>query len=155
MNALKWWMRIVGTLYLFLFVVVTFFKLPIRAEGPAGVLARAAAGDPTASFVVDTWVTLGIWYGVLGTAVLIASRIPAQAAALVWTIIGWELGGIVIDIYKVARGYDLGAPVTWMVIHSVLIVAGLSLLRKARASASQVSASTAQAFNATVTDCAR
>ena len=136
MNALKWWMRVVGTMYLFLFVVVTFLKLPIRAEGPADVLAHAAAGDPTASFVVDTWVTLGIWYGVLGTAVLLASRIPSQAKALVWTIIGWELGGIVIDIYKVARGYDLAAPVTWMFIHTVLIVAGLLVLRRAQASPS-------------------
>ena len=32
MNGLKWWMRVVGALYLFLFVVVTFLKLPIRAE---------------------------------------------------------------------------------------------------------------------------
>jgi hypothetical protein len=136
MNGLKWWMRIVGTMYLFLFVVVTFLKLPIRAEGPADVLARASAGDPTASFVVDTWVTLGIWYGVLGTAVLLASRIPSQAKAFVWTIIGWEFGGIVIDIYKVARGYDLAAPVTWMFIHTVLIVAGLLVLRRAQASPS-------------------
>jgi BphX-like protein len=135
MNGLTWWMRIVGTMYLFLFVVVTFLKLPIRAEGPADVLARASAGDATANFVVDTWVTLGIWYGVLGTAVLIASRIPEQARVLVWTIIGWELGGIVIDIYKVARGYDLAAPVTWMVIHAIIVVAGLLVLRRAQASA--------------------
>ena len=134
MNGLKWWMRFVGTMYLFLFVVVTFLKLPIRAEGPADVLARASAGDPTASFVVDTWVTLGIWYGVLGTAVLLASRIPSQAKALVWTIIGWEFGGIVIDIYKVARGYDLTAPVTWMLIHTIIIVAGLLALRRAQPS---------------------
>jgi hypothetical protein len=134
MNGLKWWMRIVGSMYLFLFVVVTFLKLPIRAEGPADVLARASAGDPTANFVVDTWVTLGIWFGVLGTAVLIASRRPGQAIALVWTIIGWELGGIVIDIYKVARGYDLAAPVTWMFIHAIIVVAGLLVLRRAQAS---------------------
>jgi BphX-like protein len=140
MNGLKWWMRVVGALYLFLFVVVTFLKLPIRAEGPAGILERAASGDATASFVVDTWVTLGIWYGVLGIALLIASRIPAEAKALVWTIIGWEVGGIVIDIYKVARGYDLSAPVTWMFVHTIIIVVGVVLIRRARSSAMPASA---------------
>lgn len=136
MNGLKWWMRFVGAMYLFLFVAAAFLKLPIRAEGPPDVLARASAGDPIAKFVVDTWVTLGIWFAVLGTALLIASRIPGQARALVWTVIGWELGGIVIDIYKVARGYDLAAPVTWMVIHTLIILAGLFVLRRARISPS-------------------
>ena len=135
MNGLKWWMRLVGAMYLFLFLAAAVLKLPIRAEGPPGVLARASAGDPTATFVVDTWVTLGIWFAVLGIALLIASRVPGQAKALVWTIIGWELGGIVIDIYKAARGYDLAAPVTWMVIHAIIIVAGLLALRRAQASA--------------------
>ncbi|OGA05070.1 MAG: hypothetical protein A3H35_04765 [Betaproteobacteria bacterium RIFCSPLOWO2_02_FULL_62_17] len=134
MNSLKWWMRIVGAIYLFLFIAAAFLKLPISAEGPEGVLAQASAGDPTARFVVDTWVALGIWFGVLGAALLIASRIPEQARVLVWTAIGWELGGIVIDIYKVVRGYDLTAPVTWIVIHSVIIVAGLLILRKTRSS---------------------
>lgn len=140
MNGLKWWMRVVGALYLFLFVVVAFLKLPIRAEGPAGVLERAASGDPTANFVVDTWVTLGIWYGVLGIALVIASRIPAEAKALVWTIIGWEAGGIIIDIYKVARGYDPAAPVTWMFIHAIIIAVGVAMIRRARSPAIPASA---------------
>ena len=132
MNSLKWWMRIVGAMYLFLFVAATFLMLPIRSEGPEGVLARASEGDLTARFVVDTWVTLGIWFGVIGAALLIASRIPHHAKALVWTVIGWELGGIVIDIYKLARGYDLPVPVIWMAIHTTIIVVGLLILRKAR-----------------------
>ena len=140
MNGLKWWMRVVGALYLLLFVLVALLKLPIKAEGPPGVLERAASGDPTAMFVVDTWVTLGIWYGVLGIAVLVASRIPDKARALVWTIIGWEAGGIVIDIYKVARGYDLAAPITWMFIHAFIIAVGVSMLRRAQSSSMPASA---------------
>jgi len=132
MNGLRWWMRVVGAIYLFLFVAAAFLKLPIRAEGPPDVLARASAGDPTANFVVDTWVTLGVWFAVLGTALLIASRIPGQARVLVWTIIGWEGGGIAIDIYKIARGYDLAGPVTWIVIHTSIILVGLFLLRRAQ-----------------------
>ncbi len=68
MKGITRWMRIVGSMYLFLFIAAVFLKLPIRAEGPEGVLAQASAGDPTPRFLVDTWVTLGIWFCVLGTA---------------------------------------------------------------------------------------
>ena len=133
MTRLTWWMRIVGALYLFLFVAATFLRLPIRAEGPEGVLDQAAAGEPTARFVVDTWVTLGLELGVIGAALLIASRVPAQAGALVWTVIGSELvWGIGSDLYKIARGYPVTAPGIWFLIHSVIIVTGVLSLRMAR-----------------------
>jgi hypothetical protein len=129
MTALSWWMRVVGALYLFMCLAAIVLKLPIRVEGPKGVLAQASAGDPTARFVVDIWVMLGLYFLVIGTALLIASRVPAQARVLVWTVIGFELAGIVVDIYKIARGYVRTAPVVWMMIHSMIIVTGLILLR--------------------------
>jgi hypothetical protein len=129
MTGLKWWMRIVGAIYLFLFVAAAFLRLPIRAEGPADTLTRAAAGDPLASFAVDTWVTIGVGFAVLGTALLVASRTALQARALAWTVVGWEFGGIVIDLYKLSRGYDAAAPATWIVIHALIIGAGVWLLR--------------------------
>ena len=54
MSRLMCWMRIVGSLYMFLFIAAVFLKLPIRAEAPTGVLEHAASGDLTAKFVVDT-----------------------------------------------------------------------------------------------------
>jgi hypothetical protein len=128
-------MRAVGVLYVFLFVAAAVLKLPIEVEGPDGVLGLAAAGDPVARFVVDTWVTFGIYLGSVGIALLVASTTPARAAVLVWTIVAMELGGIVVDVYKLTRGYEPNAPVTWVVIHSVVITTGLLTLRKSRAEA--------------------
>ena len=117
-----------GGLYLFLFVAATFLRLPIRAEGPKGLLADASAGDPTAKFVVDAWVMLGFYFCVIGASLLIASRRPSQAQALVWTVLGFELAGMLGDFYKLARGYDRKAPVAWLVVHSVVIGTGLFFL---------------------------
>src|SRR4051812_5596793 len=99
-----WWMRVVGALYVALFVMAAILRVPIKVEGPPGTLERVAAGDPLASFVVDTWVTLGLELGAIGVALLIASRAPQKAHALVWTVCGLELSGMLADVYKLARG---------------------------------------------------
>ena len=66
-------------------------------------------------------------FGVFGAALLIASRAPERARALVWTVIGLELvWGIGIDIYKMARGYPVASARVWIVIHSAVIVTGCS-----------------------------
>ena len=128
MTGLEWWMRVVGGLYLFLFVAATFLRLPIRSEGPKGLLAAASAGDPTARFAVDTWVTLGLYFGVIGAALLVASRGPGQALALVWTVMGFEVAGMLGDSYKIKRGYDRKAPIASIAVHAVIIGTGLYFL---------------------------
>ena len=128
MTGLVWWMRVVGGLYLFLFVAATFLRLPIREEGPKGLLTQASAGDPIARFVVDTWVMLGLYFCVIGTSLLIASLMPVQAQAVGWTVLGFEVAGIVMDAYKLKRGYRRRAPVVWLVIHTVIIGTGLYFL---------------------------
>jgi len=132
MTKLKWWMRVVGAFYLLQFVMMAFVRAPIRALGPEGALALASSGDPLARFLVDTWIAFGLEVGVIGTALLIASRTPGQARALVWTVIGIELvKGPAYDIYMIARGYELTAFVIWIVIHTVIIASGIYSLRKA------------------------
>ena len=133
MKLTAWWMRIVGAFYLLLFVLCAIVRIPIAVEGPEGTLEKADMGDPLASFVVDSWVTYGIMLGVIGTALLIASRMPVQARVLIITVIGLEMGGIIVDLYKWSRGYPWNEEVIWIVIHSVIIVAGLLALRKSRA----------------------
>jgi hypothetical protein len=41
-----------------------------------------------------------------------------------------EIAGIVADIYKIARGYQLRAPLSWMFIHTLVIATGMWALRK-------------------------
>jgi hypothetical protein len=136
MKSLAWWLRVVGVFYVLQFVVIAVAKAPIRAQGPAGVLARAAAGDPTARFLVDTWVTFALEVGAIGVVLLFASRIPERARLLVWTIIAIELSrGIFADVYAIARGEPLNVIVPWLVIHTAVIVSGLLVLRPDRSAA--------------------
>src|SRR5262245_13274796 len=127
--GLTWWMRIVGALYLFLFVASTIIRLPIRTEGPVGLLDQARGGDAVARYAVDTWFMLGLYFLVVGVCLFIFSSEPSGVAALVWAVLGLELAGIVVDIYKLRRGYAPGAPLTWLVIHSVIIASGIYVLR--------------------------
>jgi hypothetical protein len=130
-KGLRWWMRVVGALYVLLFVMASIARVPIREEGPPGVLDLAAAGNPVANFVIDTWFTFGIFLGVVGIALMVASRTPEQARALVWTLLGLEVGGIVADVYKIARGYH-GAPYVWIVVYIAIIATGLRSLGSGR-----------------------
>ncbi len=130
MRGLKWWMRLVGSLYVTLFVLAALLRVPIEAEGPPGTLQRAAGGDPLARFAVDTWVTLGLEFGAVGVALLLASRQADRARALLLAPLCMEVAGIFADIYKVARGYTTPAPFVWVIIHALIIVTGLRLLRQ-------------------------
>jgi len=129
MRTLRWWLRIVGLFYVLQFVMNGIIHAPIAAVGPKDALAMASAGDPTARFLVDTWLTFGLEILAIGVVLVIASRTPEHAKLLVWTIIGIELArGIANDIYMIARGYDLKVYVIWIVIHTVVILTGLVAL---------------------------
>ena len=130
---LTWWMRIVGAFYVLDFVMKSFVLAPIRSVGPQGTLEKAAAGDPVASFLVDTWVGFGLETGAIGAALLYASSRPELARALVWAVIAVEvLRGIAYDTYMIARGHGLLVFVTWIAIHTTIIVSAIFCLRSAR-----------------------
>jgi hypothetical protein len=98
--------------------------------GPQGTLERAAAGDPTARLLVDTWTTLGLEFAALGGSLLLASRAPARARALIWAVLAIELvRGIGTDLYMMARGYRPAEQLAWIVAHLVIIATGLRVLR--------------------------
>jgi hypothetical protein len=131
-TRLRWWMRVVGVFYVLQFMMVALVRAPIRAQAPPDTLSRAAAGDPLASFLIDTWVTFGLEMAAIGIGLVIGSRLVEQARPLVWTVIAIEvLRGIVADLYMLARGQDPIVPVVWMVIHSVVIVTAVWCLRAA------------------------
>jgi hypothetical protein len=130
---LRWWLRVVGALYLVMFAAAAVLRLPVRVMSPADTLHRAAAGDPTARLLVDTWLTLGLEFFVVGAALLVASRTPDRARALVWTVLGLEaVRGIGTATYMIARGYEALPHVVWIVIHATVIITGLASLRRSR-----------------------
>ena len=78
---------------------------------------------------MDSWVTLGLEFAMIAVALLIGSRAPERAIALVWTVMGLEVGrGIVTSAYMMVRGHDPKPHVIWIVIHSVVVASGLFLL---------------------------
>ena len=132
-KALKLWMRIVGSFYLFLFVAAAILKLPIQTLAPADTLAKADAGDALARFVVDTWVILGLAISSLGAGLLLASRTPSRARVLVQTVIVFELlWGICSDVYQLMRGYSITVVGIWIPIHIAVITTGILAMRGTR-----------------------
>lgn len=135
MNSMKWWMRIVGSFYLLLFVVGAIIKLPVTQTLAQGGVELQPA-NLAHRFLVDTWVMFGLELGVIGAALWVASAKPYQNRILLWTVLGLELvRGIVDDIYMLARGYETAFYVGWIVIHSLIIASGLWTLRRATAEA--------------------
>ena len=142
MQMLRWWMRVVGGVYLFKFVAVAFVRAPLRGQAP-DALRLAAAGDHVARFLVDTWVIFGLEMAALGIALLMASRVPDRARALAFAILGVEVSGIVADVYQLARGHAFAIPTVWVVIHGAIILTGVLSLRQSQALAMSEDAATA------------
>lgn len=128
--ALVWWLRVVGVLYLAHFVAMAFARAPIRALGPKDALTRAAAGEPVARFLVDSYVMFGLENLAIGVALLYASRLLAMAHLLAWAVIAIEATrGVAADLYFIARGYPRTPSLIWIAIHGAVIVTGIYALR--------------------------
>ena len=133
MTALKLWMRIVGAFYLVQVIAMIIVKGPIRTLAPENTLDLAAAGDRMAMFLVDTWIAFGIEVGVIGAALMLASRVPERGKVLAWTVVGIEImKGPPYDIYMLTRGYESMPFIIWLVIHTIIAITGILALRKAR-----------------------
>lgn len=125
------WMRVIGAFYLVQFVAMVFAHAPIRTFGPEGALAAAAAGEPTAEFLVDTWTTFGIEVGAVGIALVAAAARPRYAWGVAATVVGIEATrGILNDLIFVTRGIEVAGYLVWIAIHSVVITTGLVAMRQ-------------------------
>lgn len=121
MKSLKWWMRVVGSFYILLFIMASILQLP-----PKTMLAGEGITYQIDNFahrlLVDTWVMFGLELGVIGVALWFASRNPAQNRFFVWVVIGLEVvRGIVDDIYMLIRGYDPAFYIGWIIVHTIII----------------------------------
>lgn len=135
MTRLKWWLRIVGALYLLegggLSLAAVFSRdsfAAIWASAPEGSLDETAvrgvllAGLPG----VLTWVLLGFF-------MLIFSSVPGRARVLVTIVAAWELlVWLPVDVTSVFNGFAVPRAATLIAIHAVIGVTGLLMLRQAR-----------------------
>jgi hypothetical protein len=135
MTGAKWWLRIVGSLYLLEGVGLTAMALlapdqfaatwAVAPEGSIdelGVRAALIGGLPG----VLTWV-------LLGAMAWIYSRAPARARVLIVVIAAWELlVWIPVDVVSTLHVFDVGR-VVLTTIHAVIGISGIVILRRLRA----------------------
>lgn len=132
MRALKWWLRIVGVVYVALGLgflpALNAARLPRLLPGfdaPVGRVAFRALLDYTLMFGLDLVV--------IGAFLLVAARSPQRAAPVVWLVLALELvRGIFDDVYMLAQGYSPPIYVGFIVLHVAIIVTGLVSLRRLR-----------------------
>lgn len=134
MGALKWWLRIVGVLYVLEGGALTARALLDRAGFAAmwasteasaldelAIRGAQIAGLPT----VMTWALLGV-------LMLVYSRMPEKARVLVIAVALWELlVWIPSDIVGSFNGFTMPRTVALVAIHAVIGISGLLLLRRA------------------------
>jgi hypothetical protein len=135
MKALKWWLWIVGLLYVIEGGGLTLAALlapdefaAIWASTTAGALDEVAvrgirvAGLPG----VLTWL-------LLGALMWTYSRAPAKAGLLVIVVAAWELlVWLPVDMVASSNGFVLARSATLAAIHVAIGVSGLLLLRRVR-----------------------
>jgi hypothetical protein len=134
MTALKWWLRIVGGLYLLEGVGLTaqayfvpdafaaiWASTPVGALDAISVRGLLVAGLPA----VLTWV-------LLGSLMWIYSRVPAKARLLVIVVAAWELlVWAPTDIVGLFNGFEVPRAVTLIAIHALIGISGILVLRRA------------------------
>ncbi len=124
-------MRIVGGFY----VLMGIFNTPliIEARLPMQYPELGVPVDSDAArALIDTWFMFGLEVFVIGIALIYFSRHPVRHLALVWTVLGLELvRGIADDVYLIARGYDSIIYYVWILIHLLIVIAGLFAIRRA------------------------
>ena len=132
MTAARWWLRIVGTLYLLEGGGLTLMALlapdqfaatwavaPVGSIDELGVRAALIAGLPG----VLTWL-------LLGAMMWIYSRRPERARVLIVIVVAWELlVWIPVDAVSTVRVFDPGRLIL-SAIHVAIGVAGIMILRR-------------------------
>ena len=132
MRPLRWWLRIVGALYLLEGIGLSLAALldpgafaAIWASAPAGALdAIAIRGIRTAGLPgVLTWVLLGVM-------MWIYSRFPGRAGVLVVVVAAWERAvWLPVDLAALLNGFAVSRALMLGAIHIVIGVSGLLVLR--------------------------
>jgi hypothetical protein len=132
MAAAKWWLRIIGTLYLLEGGGLTAMALlapdqfaatwavaPVGSVNDLGVRAALIGGLPG----VMTWV-------LLGAMAWIYSRAPARGRVLIVVIAAWELlVWIPVDLVSTLQVVDTGR-IVLSTIHAVIGISGIVILRR-------------------------
>ena len=137
MKGLKWWLWVVGILYVFEGGALTL-RWVFDPEGMAAMwTATQETGvlDPIAvqAILIPTlFVTLS--WAVLGALMLYFTRAPARAGVLVIVVAALELfAWMPLDIVTLSSGWSATRSVPLIVIHLAIAATGILALRASRA----------------------
>lgn len=128
MNRVRWWMRIVGVIYLFM----AGATVPLR-----GNLHPALPGIPFheqyPQRMEDYQFLGGLAFAALGVGLLLGSRDPRQSLVLVWTVVLLEiLRGLLGDAYLLGRGAPVYSYGVLLLLHTAIMASGIEVERRAR-----------------------
>jgi hypothetical protein len=137
MKGLKWWLWVVGVLY-----VLEGGALTLRwFADPEGMAAMWTATQETgvldsiamqAVLIPTLFVTLS-WV-VLGVLMLYFTRAPARAGLLVVVVVALELfAWIPLDTVTLSYGWSPARSVSLIVVHLAIAITGILALRASRA----------------------
>jgi hypothetical protein len=137
MKGLKWWLWVVGILY-----VLEGGGLTLRwFADPEGMAAMWTATQETgvldsiavqAVLIPTLFVTLS-WV-VLGVLMLYFTRAPARAGVLVLVVIALELfAWMPLDTVTLSYGWSPARSISLLVVHLAIAVTGILALRASRA----------------------
>jgi hypothetical protein len=134
MTQLKWWMRIVGGFYILL-AIQSLPPIVAARLNAQYVGLDTAVSSVAGQALVDMWFLFGTEIGIVGAMLIYASRAPLKNQILVLTVLVLEaVRGVAMDLYWVTRPiYPTGFYIGFAAVHVIIIVLGVTYLRKARA----------------------
>lgn len=130
MKKTKWWLLIVGILYLAL-TAMNVFGVALDSDGSmVRDTIPFAVDDNGLHAFVDAWMTFIFALGALGVILVFASRRPHRSGMLVLAVVAGELSfGVGGDMWLIARGYSASSYIPFTILHLAIAATGIMLLR--------------------------
>jgi hypothetical protein len=129
MTKTKWWLQIVGGIYLLL-VVGSFWVLFVNPRLFGNMFPYSADETAVRAFS-DAWLIFVLEMLVLGIIMLYASRRPEHNGMLVVPIAVLELirgaGG---DLLWIMRGFPTINYIPFMIVHVIIAITGIIFMRQ-------------------------
>ena len=133
MKKLQWWFRVIGVWYLLLGLMNIYMMFLGDTQYLIDSLPFPADEWAIRAFV-DGWSPFLFEMFGIATFALWASRSPSKHISAALLLVWLEfMHGVLDDIFLIARGYEAGGYIGFIVIHLIIIVTGVLFARRAQA----------------------